>query len=272
MKKIHRFVRNCLFGMILVLLSNVSVSADGTVSRVYDQYGVLSTDEERLLDEILQKFYDSYGFEAVILISRDVAGDERTYAAQFMQQNGIGCGESKNGMCLFNQPGRRNVAVVFRGEAQDDFDTRIQDILLDDCTGYLKADDYYGAYMSVLCDLEGGLARWSRGKSVRPMDIDGEGLLVFGAGAFLLSFAAMAVPVLFMVLYQKGKMKTFVAQSNADAYREEDGVRLDAHRDIYLRTLRTRTEKPSNDSHSGGGSSGTFTSSGESFSGSSRNY
>lgn len=119
--------------------------------------------------------------------------------------------------------------------------------------------------------MKGGLRRWSEGKSVRPMDISKEGILGFALKAFLFSLVVMAVPVLIMTLYQRGKMKTFVQQSNADAYMQKDGVHVDAQKDIYIRTMRTRTEKPSNDSSSGGGS-GSFTSGGESFSGSSRNY
>lgn len=271
MKKICHLLNIAIFCVSFCLLLCLPVYGGSAASRVYDLYDVLSEDEEEKLNQELQAMYDSYGFEAVILTSEDILEDERMYAAEFMQENGIGYGEEKDGMCLFNQPGCRNITVVFRGDAQHTFDTDIQDMLLDDCTKYLKQGDYYGAYNAVLQDMKGGLKRWAQGKSVRPMDISGESIPGFAVKAFLFSLAVMAVPVLLMTLYQRGKMKTFVQQSNADAYMQRDGVHLNARQDTYIRTMRTRTAKPSDDSHSGGGS-GSFTSGGESFSGSSRNY
>lgn len=252
----------------------VQVRAAGSMgaSWVYDNYDILTAEEEAELNAELEEISDTYGFEAVILTSEDVAGDERQYAAKFMQENEIGYGEDHDGMILFHQPDRRNIAVVFRGEAQYAFDERIQDILLDDCTEYLKEDDPYGAYQVTIKDLKGGLARWSKGKSVRPMDVSG-GLLSYTVMWFLISVAAAAIPVFIMTLYQKGKMKTIVQQSNADAYIQKNGVRLDVERDIFVRTNTIRTKLPEpDDSHHSGGSSGGFSSGGEHFSGSSRNY
>lgn len=258
-----------LFAAAVFLPADVMASGE---SRVYDYYDVLSVQEEAELNQELEEIYETYGFEAVILVSEDVDQDERMYAAEFMQDNHIGYGRENNGMCLFHQPDKRNIAVVFRGEAQEAFDTDIQDILLDDCTKYLKKDDPFGAYKVTISDLKGGLKRWSQGKSVRPMDVGG-GILGFALIAFLFSVVVTAIPVLFMTLYQKGKMKTIRPQSNADAYIEKNGVHLDVERDLFVRTMTTRAALPKDDDHhSSGGSSGSFSSQGESFSGSSRSY
>lgn len=240
--------------------------------RVFDEYGLLNDVQEAELNAELMEIRDTYQFDAVILITEDVNGDERQVAAQFMQEYGIGYGEDKNGMCIYHQPGRRNIAVVFRGEAQYAFDTEIQDILLDDCTERLKEDDPMGAYQITLCDLRNGLERFVQGKKVRPMDISGSGIIGFALIWLLISFAVTAVPVLLLVLYQKSKMKTAVAQRNADFYIPGDGFRLDLERDIYLRTTTTRRKIEKSDNSGSGGSSGSFSSGGESFSGSSRNY
>lgn len=268
--------RHCLaaavFFMLFLLPVNV-LSASGTgKDRVYDYYDVLNEEEEAALNQELEEIYDTYGFEAVILISEDVQKEERMYAAEFMQVQGGGYGENKDGMCLFHQPGKRNVTIVFRGEAQYAFDTGIQDILLDGCTKYLKEDNPYGAYQVVLKALKGGLGRWSLGKSVRPMDVSGS-FAGFLTAAFFISLTVSAVPVFFMTMHQKGKMKTIRQMPNADDYIEKESISLDVERDIYVRTMTTRTPLPKDDDHySSGGSSGSFTSAGESFSGSSRSY
>lgn len=269
MKKKTMILTAALFAMALFFPAEAMASQE---SRVYDAYDVLSEQEEAELNQELEEIYDTYGFEAVILISEDVAQDERMYAAEFMQDHNIGYGEKKEGMCLFHQPDKRNIAVVFRGEAQEAFDTDIQDILLDDCTKYLKKDDPFGAYKITISDLKGGLKRWSQGRSIRPMDVGG-GILGFTLIAFFISIVVTAIPVLIMTMYQKGKMKTVRPQSNADAYMEKDGVDLEVERDVFVRTMTSRVALPKEDDHhSSGGSSGGFSSRGESFSGSSRNY
>lgn len=271
MTRIKRYFCAAVF-LMAFLPVNISAASGAGTDRVYDDYHVLSEEEEVALNQELEEIYDTCGFEAVILTSEDVQEEERMYAAKFMQEHEIGYGENKDGMCLFHQPGKRNIAIVFRGEAQEAFDTGIQDILLDDCTEYLKEDDPYGAYQVVLKDLKGGLLRWSSGKSVRPMDVGG-GIIGFALAAFFISLTVSAVPVFFMVMYQKGKMKTIRQKPDADDYIEKDSISLDVERDIYVRTVTTRTQLPKDDDHySSGGSSGSFTSGGESFSGSSRSY
>lgn len=271
MKKIKHCLGLAIF-LLFLLPVTISAASTGETDRVYDDYHVLSEEEEASLNEELEEIYDTFGFEAVILITEDVQEEERHYAAEFMQKNEIGYGENRDGMCLFHQPGKRNIAIVFRGEAQYAFDTGIQDILLDDCTEYLKEDDPYGAYEVVLQDLIGGLQRWSAGKSVRPMDVSGS-FAGFVLAVFVISLIVSAVPVFLMVMYQKGKMKTIRQKPNADDYIGKEGISFEVERDIFVRTMTTRTKLPKDDDfHSSGGSSGSFTSAGESFSGSSRNY
>ena len=50
----------------------------------------------------LRLYYDTYGYDAVLWISQDVGEDEdyRQYAAEFMQANEIGYGDTHEGMCI----------------------------------------------------------------------------------------------------------------------------------------------------------------------------
>ncbi|MDO4340125.1 MAG: TPM domain-containing protein [Eubacteriales bacterium] len=272
-KRFGIFTVFALIFLCLLTIAPVGVSAsDRENIRVFDEYGLLDETQEAELNEELAEIRDTYQFDAVIVITEDISGDERQAAARFMQEYGIGYGEEKNGMCIYHQPGKRNIAVVFRGEAQYAFDTKIQDMLLDDCTEKLKADDPMGAYQITLRDLKNGLERFAQGKKVRPMDVSGDGIVGFALIWLLISLAVTAVPVLLMVLYQKSRMKTAVAQRNADFYIPSDGFRLDMERDIYVRTATTRRKIEKSDNSGPGGSSGSFSSGGESFSGSSRNY
>ena len=99
---------------------------NGEMSWVFDDCGILSDDEITELNDELATIYDTYGYDAVLWISQDVGEDEdyRQYAAEFMQANEIGYGDTHEGMCIFHQPGVRNITIVFRGDKYNEFSVR----------------------------------------------------------------------------------------------------------------------------------------------------
>ena len=242
------------------------------ISWVFDDYGLLDETEQTQLNQELADIYDEYGYDAVLLISPDIGEEEdyRQYAAEFMQENDIGYGDTHEGMCIFHQPDARNITIVFRGETQDDFTESIQEEMLDKCKERLKADDPFGGYQSLIRDLKRGLSRISEGKKIRPMDIDDGTVASRFFTDLLMAFVIMAIPTALMTWYQVRKMKTRVQQSNADQYTADGGLELTEKRDIFLYTTMTKTEKPKNDDNDS--DSGSFSSGGESFSGSSSDY
>ena len=240
------------------------------MSWAFDDCGILSDEELAELNDELASIYDTYGYDAVLWISEDVGEDEdyRQYAAQFMQENEIGYGDTHEGMCIFHQPGVRNITIVFRGETQNEFSTRIQDEMLDKCKVYLKADDPFGGYQSLIHDLEAGLARIAEGKKIRPMDIsDGSAASRFVTD-LLMAFAIMIIPTGILTWYQVRKMKSRVQQANANEYTADGGLELSEKSDIFLYETVSQTQKVKNDDND----SGSFSSGGESFSGSSSDY
>lgn len=242
------------------------------ISWVFDDYGLLDETEQTQLNQELADIYDEYGYDAVLLISPDIGEEEdyRQYAAEFMQENDIGYGDTHEGMCIFHQPDARNITIVFRGETQDDFTESIQEEMLDKCKERLKADDPFGGYQSLIRDLKSGLSRISEGKKIRPMDIDDGTVASRFFTDLLMAFVIMAIPTALMTWHQVRKMKTKVQQSNADQYTADGGLELTEKRDIFLYTTMTKTEKPKNDDNDS--DSGSFSSGGESFSGSSSDY
>lgn len=279
MKKLNHILSGSLLMLSLCvgMLSPISVYAsdtaqeEGEISWVFDDYGILSDDEITELNDELATIYDTYGYDAVLWISPDVGEDEdyRQYAAQFMQENEIGYGDSHEGMCIFHQPDVRNITIVFRGDTQNDFSTKIQDIMLDKCKTYLKADDPFGGYQSLISDLQAGLDRLAEGQTIRPMDIDEGSVASRFFTDLLMAFVIMAIPTAVMTWYQVRKMKTRVQQANANMYTADGGPELDEKHDIYLYETVSQTAKPKNDNNN---DSGSFSSGGESFSGSSSNY
>lgn len=267
----------CLgLGLLMPLSIQASSETDTDteeITWVFDEYGLLDETEQNELDQELGDIYDEYGYDAVLLISPDIGEDEdyRQYAAEFMQDNDIGYGDTHEGMCIFHQPDARNITIVFRGDTQNDFSEDIQQEMLDKCKVKLKADDPVGGYQSLIGDLRSGLDRLSEGKSIRPMDLSERSAGMQFLIDLVLCFLIMAVPTGLMTWLQLRKMKTRVQQANASAYVAEGGLELREKRDLFLYSTVSRSAKPKDDDKNDG-SSGSFSSGGESFSGSSSDY
>ena len=278
MKKMKVVLGGSLLAISLCMSVPASVYAADTdtaqeneeISWVFDDCDILSDEEITELNDELAYIYDTYGYDAVLWISQDVGEDEdyRQYAAQFMQENEIGYGDTHEGMCIFHQPGVRNITIVFRGDTQNDFSTRIQDEMLDKCKTYLKADDPFGGYQSLIHDLEAGLDRIAEGQKIRPMDISDGSVTSRFITDLLMAFVIMIIPTGIMTWYQVRKMKTCVQQANASEYTADGGLELSEKHDIFLYETVSQTAKVKNDDND----SGSFSSGGESFSGSSSDY
>ena len=278
MKKMKVVLGGSLLAISLCMSVPASVYAADTdtaqeneeIAWVFDDCDILSDEEITELNDELAYIYDTYGYDAVLWISQDVGEDEdyRQYAAQFMQENEIGYGDTHEGMCIFHQPGVRNITIVFRGDTQNDFSTRIQDEMLDKCKTYLKADDPFGGYQSLIHDLEAGLDRIAEGQKIRPMDISDGSVTSRFITDLLMAFVIMIIPTGIMTWYQVRKMKTCVQQANASEYTADGGLELSEKHDIFLYETVSQTAKVKNDDND----SGRFSSGGESFSGSSSDY
>lgn len=283
MKKMKMFLGGSLLAMSLCMpLPMTAYAADtettetaqedenGEMSWAFDDCGILSDEELTELNDELAYIYDTYGYDAVLWISQDVGEDEdyRQYAAQFMQENEIGYGDTHEGMCIFHQPGVRNITIVFRGETQNEFSTKIQDIMLEKCKVYLKDDDPFGGYQSLIHDLEAGLDCISEGNDIRPIDLSDEPFASQVIKDLLMAFLIMIIPTGFLTWYQVRKMKTRVQQPDASEYTADGGLELSEKHDIFLYETVSQTAKSKSDDSD----SGSFSSGGESFSGSSSDY
>ena len=90
------------------------------MSWVQDDYDLLTYEEWDTLNQELSDIYEKYHYDAVLWISTDTdIEDVRKHAAEFMQEKEIGYGDSHEGMCIFNQPDTRDIAIVFRGDRLD---------------------------------------------------------------------------------------------------------------------------------------------------------
>ena len=140
--------------------------------------------------------------------------------------------------------------------------------MLDKCKTYLKADDPFGGYQSLVSDLNAGLERLAEGKKIRLMDIEEGSALSRFFTDLLMAFVIMIIPTGVLTWYQVRKMKTRVQQPDASEYTTDSGLELSEKHDIFLYETVSQTAKVKDDNND----SGSFSSGGESFSGSSSDY
>ena len=84
----------------------------------------------------------------------------------------------------------------------------------------------------------------------------------------LMAFVIMIIPTGVLTWYQVRKMKTRVQQPDASEYTTDSGLELSEKHDIFLYETVSQTAKVKDDNND----SGSFSSGGESFSGSSSDY
>ncbi|MDO5337490.1 MAG: TPM domain-containing protein [Eubacteriales bacterium] len=250
------------------------VTAQERYERLVDEVGVLTQDEAQELQLLMDDIYETYDFESVVYVADSTEGMEvREYAAQFMQRYDYGGGESgRDALCVIHVPFQREFAVVARGKAQEIFDTDIQEEFLDIMEPYLKDDDFYSAYLTSQQAVERSMVRYAQGKAIRPMDVQGLSTVFVLARSFLISLIPSVLLAFLMGGVRRHQMKSIRPQEGARAYMSDGGLELLRKDDIYIRTEVRRVKREKNDGNKGGGSSGSFTSGGESFSGSSRSY
>ena len=242
-----------------LLLMLVALPALGE-KRVYDEADLLSEEAERTLETQAAGISGEHSMEAIILTRPAIGYKEpRVYAADFLESIGLGDGSGKNSVILLVSMAERDVAFVTHGLGERIFTLEEQERLLDEVAPYLTRRDYdqamtrYLTFVDHECSHIPTLA-----------DVVNEYL------PFILIAAVVITLIVMLVL--KSQMKSVRRQAAAASYVEDGSFQLTRKQDIYLYTT-TRRRKIETSSGSGSGSSGSFrSSSGGSYSGSSRKF
>lgn len=114
-----------------------------------DEEGLLTEAEQIALEEELERISTEQKCDIVIVIPKTLGSKTATeYADDFYDDNGYGCGETKDGILLLVCMEERDWATSTAGRAQDWFDddtlTRIEDGFLPK----LSDGDYLGAFVN----------------------------------------------------------------------------------------------------------------------------
>lgn len=250
---------------LLILLLSFGAAQAQSLPHVADQAGIFTAQEIASLEEKMQTIYDTYGFDTVIVTTRDSRGQSaRMFAADFYDEF-HDYDAFPNGLIFSFNFDLGDYYEASRGIGMrlfaDEGDEALDELL----RPYLDNSDYYGAMNAYLRAVERKLSRYStpnedgtRALSSTPRlptlseaAEDAAGYLPFlllgGAGVGFVSASVM-----------KSKLNIARPQRGAYRYVSTDSLRLRDSSEIYLYQTVTRTKIEQNTSSGsrGGGSSG----------------
>lgn len=287
-----------LLALVLItagtLLFTAKAQAAPEDQKVYDYYGLFSSEEIADLEDVCAK-YGEDGKVDIVIITDDLNGkSNQKYLEDFYDEHGFGYDQEfgDTAIILVNMDeDDRNVTIQGYGNAEYYLDNDRIEYILDDVTKLLGNGDYYDAmeefakqaayYMNEAKGVNTAPATGAAGSGnhygesgyAGPSDYYGEKKdNIFYNTFFQLAIAVIigAVTVGVMAAGSGGR----VTVSNR-TYLDEGHSGVTASRDDYIRTTTTRVKKPSNNNNGGMGRSsggGGISSGGHSHSGGSRGF
>ncbi len=235
-----------------------------------DGEGLLEGDDKT---EVMSRFIDiteKYEFDVIGMSKANVGDYAAKEAADYFEDNQYGFGESRDGIILLISKASNHEGIAALGRGESLFPDSIMDYILDEVDVYRLNGNYKQAYLRYAELVEQELAHpgtlmtakeardEAEAKAGMPKRIALEvGVsLVLG---FLLAFIPTAV--------MSSKMNNVRMQDSAANYAVPGSMNVAIQKDIFLFNTVTRTKRVKESSSSG---SGGTSSSGRSFSGSSR--
>lgn len=201
------------------------------IQHIYDEAGLLSTEDIELLEQMCIKYGEKGGLEILILTHDDpntVDGEE--YIEDFYDTKVYG-----NSVIMLVDMYRRDVVLEGYGEAQYKLNSKRLDIIREDLTPYLSDGEYYDAFEIFIKGAE-------KYMNYVPIYLRAWFQLIIA-----LVIGAVTVSIM---AYSAGGAMT----AGANNYIDNNHSGLIGRRDQYIRTRVTRVRKPQQSS--GGGSGG----------------
>ena len=250
MKKLFVFVT------IVLCLSLLAAPALAEGILLVDDADLLSYDQMVEIMDVLETTRTKYNCEVAIAAVPSLGDkDPQTFADDYFDENGYGCGDDGDGILLVLSMEYRDYAITTTGKAINIFSDSDLDYIVNRILPQLGNGDYHGAFMTFarLCDEE--IARSA------PSTSDDFGLKIgisLGVGIFI-AFIVVGV--------MRRALKSAVLQDAADNYIRQGSFNLTNQRDSFLYATVSKTRRADNNSGSShssssgrshGGSSGKF--------------
>ncbi len=226
--------------VLLLLLFGVNCFAAST--RIINEDGILTSDEEKKLGELSESVSEAYGVDIIIVLEADEPYDSEEKANYFYDKGSY----SDNAVVFYFSDEYNDWYVLTVGDCEDIItDSRIDDII-DEIADDLRADNFYDAFAVFI----------ERNEHYIESKVDetvADKLLGF-VPKLLFVVAVSFIIALVIVYIEKKKMNNAVLQENANQYVIEGSVDINLRSDAFLTSTITRV--PLSSGNSGGRSGG----------------
>lgn len=221
---------------------------------VIDQAGLLTSEEENLLNEKCRRLYDTYGVLVTIVTVDDFGGgDILEWQKRVFMENPFDV-KAKDGVMLAISMSERDWGIQTFGDGQRAFNTygreRIGKIVVEG----LSEGEYYEAFDD-FAELSGKFLKAAeKGKpysSEHPYRASAPIWLIIG-----ISFGLSLAVSLIIVTGWKKSMNTQVRKNEAGQYLKQGSFHLTRSSDVFLYHTVSRSQRPKQDSSSSSGGSG----------------
>jgi len=239
-----------ILAFFLFLLSALPLfPQDITRARVVDNANLLSAYEKSDLISRLDSLARTYNIDLVIVTENSI-GDAApmVYADDFFDYNNFGLGSSINrDGCLFLLVmGTRDYWISTSGRAIKILNPTAFGKLESDAVKFLRQNNYYAAFNSFLDNWELFLSLEARDRSYNFLEKWNTVVVI------VVWLVALAIGFIVVQVW-KSKMNTALQKTQADAYMVAGSLNFSATTDKFLYSVVTKTQRPQDNSSSGGG-------------------
>lgn len=241
--------RRMISGWIVVILLAcfvMSVSAEGNYFYVTDDSGILSDEQNQLLEQMAGQVsrQHQFGVYVVTVDNFQINGNShlRDYGENLYRNRSLGFGEDKEGILLILSTSARDYSIVFpTGEYRRIFTEYGLNQLEESVVSYLRNDDYYGAFREFVSLCDTYLTAYENGE---PIDEGNE-------FAILAGLISGGVAALLVGLGMSAPMHSAGLKHNANQYVVAGGLELHRRSDMFLHRSVTRVPRQTQSSSSG---------------------
>ena len=240
--------------LILAAMLAFPSFADDSIPRYYEEYDLLSDDEEASINAKLEEMSDRLDADVVIWVTSFFGNlDEESFIDACRKHISNNFGYKSNGyvIMMIDLEAKETYFYIYsEGKvASKAFSDEDLDDLGDDVMSLMESDKYFEAMNKYADSCDEAITESQKVKyfSVTRLIIAAVIGLIIGAS---------------VTGSNKAKLKTVRSKTEANYYVREGSMTVNDSRDIYLYSKVTRTEKPRNDGSSGSSGSSHSVSSG----------
>lgn len=265
-----------LLSLLFLLYSCFSAfPAFAAEQRVFDEAGLLDAADIAEIDEWCAALREDWGIDLAFLTVNGTGGaDIMQYGADFFLAQGLGVGDTQDGVLFVMDMAERDGRILTHGKAIDIYTDYYIDKMWESMVGDLSAGDYYSAFYSLYYDLDDYAGEYQ--KYLNDPNYVSEYVTEGMESEFLLLRIGVALIVGLLV----AGVRTFLLHRKMDnvkpftdgrAYLATNGCRLRRDQSNFAGSHITKVPVARDEDHgsgsSWGGDSSSFSSGGSNFGG-----